>query len=199
MQAANRKVAAPPSAFSRGPRRCRRQCAMSFGWRLGDHRCRRRGNGAAFSHGLAGRYTGAPGSVRERTGARISPRVGSREADTLTIRTSLTAARAAPHGGEMRGMQQSLVDHVQRGDWCWAGGSPRTSEAQIRGHMMRGRASPRLAPLARPGRRKKRTATGLVLAAASPHTLRRPGPGSSPGQACEPGSTRLASSLGDCG
>ena len=69
---------------------------------------------------------------------------------TLTTRTSLTAARAAPHGGEMRGMQQSLVDDVQRGNWCWVESSPRPTARASRGHMRRFRMRPRT-PARRPG------------------------------------------------
>ena len=119
----------------------------------GGHRCRRRGNGAAFSHGCSRKTHGlAPGSVRERTGAIISPRVGSRKADTFKHGPASRLPAPPRMGGEMR-VPPSLAGQPRRGDWCWRKSSPRTSEAQIRGHMMRGCTGPRLAPLARPGRR----------------------------------------------
>ena len=149
MQATGRKVAAPPSAFARGPRRCRRQCAMSFGWRAGGHRCRRRGNGAAFSHGLAGRCTGAPGSVRERTGAIISPRVGSREADTKHTDQPHGCPRRPSWRRDERNAAKPRGS-ARRGDWCWVRFvTPESATALIRGRVIRPHGFPGLAALAR--------------------------------------------------
>ena len=130
-----------------------------LGWRTGGHRCRRRGNGAAFSHGLAGRCMGAPGSVRERTGAIISPRVGSREADT----TNTDQPHGCPRRPSWRRDERNAAKprgSARRGNWCWVESSPRPSEPGSTrlpsGGGDRGYANGSRVSLRSPGTTKKR-------------------------------------------
>ena len=185
MQAANRKAAAPPSASSQEVHGAVAGSAPCLWLGTGDHRCRRRGNGAAFSHGLAGRYTGAPGSVRERTGARISPRVGSREADTLQHTDQPHGCPRRPLWRRMRCMiPQKLGTGFAAKDQC-----PNKDRKASRASPARGLALGAWRVYRHPGKRD-----GAYPGSRSepPHgtpglaALACPGPGSSPGQACEP-------------